>query len=101
MHGKKVEDDEKQEIFSITEFEVTMPSIKNNSFHQRMMNFVNRIELSLKTQTNGNVRDENYKENLLFTLEDFVSLVTYHQSMYFMSIRFIKDNINGVHVTQL
>ena len=33
-----------------------------------MINFVNKIELSdQKYQTNGNVRDENFKEDLFFT----------------------------------
>ena len=65
------------------------------------MNFVNNIELSdQKYQNNVNVRYESYKVKFLFTMKDFVSSVTDHQLMYFMSNRLLKDNINGVRVTQ-
>ena len=37
---------------------------------------------------------------LLFNTKDFVSFVTYCQSMYFMSNRFLKDKINGFRVQQ-
>ena len=50
-----------------------------------MVGFVNKLELSdQKHQTNGVVRDENYKESLLFPMNDFVSLGTDCQSLYFM-----------------
>ena len=50
--------------------------------------------------TNGDVRDENYKGNLLFTMKDFVSFVTYSKSMYFMSTLLLKYNIGGISVPQ-
>ena len=60
-------------------------SINKNFFCQFMVGFVNKLELSdQKHQTNGVVRDENYKESLLFPMNDFVSLGTDCQSMYFM-----------------
>ena len=46
------------------------------------------------------IRDENYNENLLFPMKDFLSFGTYLQSKYFMSTRFLKDNIYEVHVPQ-
>ena len=33
-------------------------------------------------------------------MKDFVSFGTDHQSMYFMSTRFLRDKINGVRVPQ-
>ena len=66
-----------------------------------MVDFVNKIELSDQIYyTNGNVIDEKYKGKLLFPIKDFVSFGTYRQSIYFMSTRFLKDEINGVYVTQ-
>ena len=63
------------------------------------MKFVNKLELSdEKYQTNRNVRYENCKVDLLFTMKDFVSIGTDHQPMYFISTRLSKDNIDGVHV---
>ena len=65
-----------------------------------MINSVNKLELSAqKYQTNGNVRDENYKENLLLTFKDFVSFVTDPSSMYFMSTIVLEDKIGGFHIT--
>ena len=62
---------------------------------------MNKIELSdQKYQTNGNVRDENYKGNLLFPMENLVSFGTYHKSMYFKSTVLLKYMINGVRVPQ-
>ena len=38
-----------------------------------MMDFMNKIKLSdQKYQTNGNVRDDNYKGDFLFPMKDFV-----------------------------
>ena len=66
-----------------------------------MMNFVNKLYLSYqKYKTNGNVRDENYKGELLFPMKDFLSSVTDHHSIYFMSTILLKDNIDGVRVPQ-
>ena len=43
--------------------------IKNDFFHQHMVDFVNKIEFSdNKYQTNGTVRDEKYKGKLLLTM---------------------------------
>ena len=44
------------------QFESIVLSIKNYFFHQRMVDFLNKLELSdKKYQTNENIRDENYK----------------------------------------
>ena len=65
------------------------------------MDIVNEIELiDQKHQTNGNIRDENYKGKFLFTIKDFVSFGTDHQSMHFMSTAFLKYKINRVCVPQ-
>ena len=54
-------------------FETIITSIKKNLFHQRMVDFLNKLKLSdQKYQTNRNVRYENYKGKLLFPMEDFV-----------------------------
>ena len=59
-----------------------MPSIKSYFFHQHMINFVNKLELSdQKYQNNVYVRDEHYKGKLLFPMKDFVSFGTYYQSV--------------------
>ena len=64
-----------------------------------MVDFVNKLELSYqKYQTDGNVRNEDYKGKLLFHMMDFVVFGTYFPSMYFMSTRFLKDEINLVRV---
>ena len=56
-----------------------------------MVDFLNKPELVYqKYQTNGIIRDENYKGKLLFTMEDFVSFGTDCQSMYCMSTIFLK-----------
>ena len=48
------------------------------------MNFLNKLELDdQECQTNGNLRDENYKENLLFPMKDFVSFRIDCQTLYF------------------
>ena len=66
-----------------------------------MVFFVNKLELSdQKYKTIGNLRDENYKWKFSFPMKNCVSFGTYLQSMYFMSIRFLKDKINGVRVPQ-
>ena len=66
-----------------------------------MVGFVNKLKLSdQKYHTNGNVRDENYNEKLLFPMKDFVPFVTYFQSMYFMSTRFLKDKVNEFRIPQ-
>ena len=89
LHGDKIEDSDKQDIVSNIEFESIKPSIKNNLFYQRMMNFVNKLELDdHKYQTDGNVGDENYKGKFLFPMKYFVSFVTDFQSMYLMSTIF-------------
>ena len=42
-----------------------------------MKDFVSTLELSdQKYQTNGNIRDKNYKGNFLFTMKDFVPFRT-------------------------
>ena len=50
-----------------------------------MVDFVNTLDLSYQIyNTNGNVRDENYKVKFLSPMRDFLSFGTDLQSMYFM-----------------
>ena len=56
--------------------------------------------MNQKHQTNGIARYKNYKGEFLFPMKDFVSFVTDHQSMYFMSTIFLGKNIYGVRVPQ-
>ena len=59
-----------------------------------MLDVVNKLELSdQKYQTNGIVRDENYKENFLYHMNYFLSFGTDHQSMHFMSTILLKEKI--------
>ena len=88
--------------FTNFESESIIPSIKKYLFHQRMVDFLNKLEISdQQYKTNGTVRDDNYKGNLLFTMKDFVSFVRHCQSVYFMSTRLLKYKIYGVRVPQL
>ena len=65
-----------------------------------MVGFFNKIELSdNKYQTNRAARGERYKGKFLFPMKDFVWFGTYRQSIYFMSTRFWRDNIDGVRVS--
>ena len=74
-------------------------SIKKNLFHQPMVDLANKLDLSeQKDQTNGIVRDENYKGKFLFTMKDFVSFGRNHQSMYLMSTILLKYRIDGLGV---
>ena len=60
-----------------------------------MVDFVNKLELiDQKYQTNVNLRYKNYKGNILFTMEEFVSFGTDCQSTYLMSTRFSKEIMN-------
>ena len=64
-----------------------------------MVGFFYKLYLSDQNyHTNVNVRGEHYKGKLLFPMKDFFSFVTDLQSMYFMSTRFVRYNINGVLV---
>ena len=66
-----------------------------------MVGFVNMLELNdQKYQTNLTVKCESYKRNFLFLMNDFVSFGTDHQSIFFMSNRFVKDKNNGVCVPE-
>ena len=65
-----------------------------------MVDFLNKLELSDKNHTNGNVIDENYKGKLLFNMKNFVPFYIDRQSMCFLSAIFLKDKINGVRVPQ-
>ena len=48
-----------------------------------MVDFVNKLDLSdNKYQNNGNLIDEDYKGKLLFSIKEFVSFGTDHQSMF-------------------
>ena len=82
MNGNNIEDCDKQDIVTNIEFEAILPSIKNYYFHQCMVDFVNKLELSdQKYQTNINIRDENYKGKVLFTINEFLSFGTDRQPM--------------------
>ena len=73
MYGDNIEYNDKQEIDSNIYFETILSSIKGNSFISAWWLFFNKLELSdHQYQTNGNIRDENYKGKLLFTMKDFV-----------------------------
>ena len=64
-----------------------------------MVDFVNNLKLSEKKyQANGIVIDDNYNGRLLFLMNKFVTFGTDTGSMYFMSTRFLEDNIYGVCV---
>ena len=65
-----------------------------------MVYFVNELELSDEYQTNGTVKNENYKVKFLFPMKYFASFGKDFRSMYFMSIIFLKDEIDGVRVPQ-
>ena len=45
---KNIEDYDKQDIVTNKKFEAIISSIKKNLFHQRMVDFVNKLELSDK-----------------------------------------------------
>ena len=61
FHGNKIEESDKQYMVTNIEFEAMVTLIKNYVFYQRIVDFVNKLELNdQKYQTNGNVRDENY-----------------------------------------
>ena len=99
LNGNNIGYSDRQDIVSKKSFESIITSIKKNFFHQRMMIFINNLELSDKNhRNNGNGRDEHYKRKFLISMKDFVSFATYHQSIYFVSNRFSKDNIDGVCV---
>ena len=62
-----IEYNDKQDIFTNFESESIIPSIKKYLFHQRMVDFLNKLEISdQQYKTNGTVRDDNYKGNFLF-----------------------------------
>ena len=65
--------------------EAVVPERKNNFFHQRMIEFVNILELKyLNYQTNVNLRYKDYRVKLLFNMKDFLSFGTYCQSMFYI-----------------
>ena len=73
-------------------------SIIISSAHGR---FFYKLESSdEKYQTNGTVRYESYKGNLLFPMKDFWTFGIYCRSVFFMSNIFLKYNIGGVRVPQ-
>ena len=60
LNDDNFEDFDTQEIVENIEFEAIIPSIKKNLFYQKMVDFLNKLELSdQKYQTNGTVRDYN------------------------------------------
>ena len=94
--GGKIQESEKQDIVTNIEFEAIVTSIKKYFFHQRMVDFVNKLELSdRKYQTIINLRDTNYKDKFLFPIKDFLLFGTDCQSMYIIPTKLLKDNING------
>ena len=67
LHDNNIEDFDKHDIFTNIEFEYIVTSIKKCLFHQPMIDFVNKLELSdQRYQTNGNVRYESYRGNYYF-----------------------------------
>ena len=77
-------------------FEAVVPTTKKNLFFQIVIEFVSLLKLNCrKYQTNVIVREGNYDGKFLFIVREFVVFRTYHQSMFCMSIRFSKDNIDG------
>ena len=73
LNDNNIEDYEKQDIVTNIEFETIISSIKKDLFNQRMVGFVNKIDLSdKKYQSNGIVRDDIYKGKLLFPMKYFV-----------------------------
>ena len=80
LHGNRINDSDKKYIVSNIEFKAIVPSIKKSFFYQHMMNFLNKLDSSgQKYQNNGNVRDEHYKENFSFPMQEFVSFRRYHR----------------------
>ena len=66
-----------------------------------MVDFLNKLELSgQKYRVHGTVIDDNHTGGFLFPMKYFVSFGTDYKSMYFMSTRLLKDNIDGVCVPQ-
>ena len=81
--------------------ETVVPTTKSNIFHNNMIKFFNLLELTDKEyQKNGTIRYEKYKWNFLFFMNDFVSFLTDHEPMFYISNRFLKGNIDGICVTQ-
>ena len=73
LHGDNIEEYDKQDIVTNIEFESIVPSIKKYFLYQRIVVFLNNLELSdQKYETNENVRNENYNEKFLFPMKDFV-----------------------------
>ena len=73
LHVDNIEESDKWNIFKDIKFKAIVPSIINHFFYQRMVDFLNKLEFNdQEYQTNGNARDENFKENLLFPMKDFV-----------------------------
>ena len=61
LYEDNIEEYDKQDIVTNIEFYAIVPSIRKYFFNQRMVGFLNKIELSdKKYQTNGNERDERY-----------------------------------------
>ena len=101
FQGDNIEEYKKQDIVTNIWFEAIVHSIKRYLFHNSMVDFVNKLEVSgQKYQTNGNIRDEKYNGNFLFPIKYFLSFDTDCPSMYFMSTIFLKEKVNGVCVTQ-
>ena len=66
LHDNNIEDFDKHDIFTNIEFEYIVTSIKKCLFHQPMIDFVNKLELSdQRYQNNINVIDKIYKGGLL------------------------------------
>ena len=101
LHGDNIEYSDKQDIVTNIEFEARIPSIKKNFFHQRMVEFANKLDSSdQKYQTNGIVRDENYKGKFLFAMKYFLSFGRDYQSVYLMSTILLKYSIDRFCVPQ-
>ena len=80
LHGENIEEYYKEDIVKNIEFESIVSSTKKYFFHQRMVDFVNKLELSdQKYQTDGNITDGNNNRRFLFPVKNLVSFGTYHR----------------------
>ena len=66
-----------------------------------MVEVINKLELNdKKYQTNGAIRDEDYKIKFLLPIKYLMSFRSDSHSMFLMSTIFVKFDIDGVHVPQ-
>ena len=82
-------------------FEANFITTKNNFFRQHTIEFVNWLGLKYqKYQTNGTKRYENGKIKFLFFMKGLLSFEADCKSIFYMSNRSSKDNIDENCVPQ-